>query len=236
MFKAVFLGLGVAVTFAIADPLFALGEDGKSSTSYNVSIKGIRAGRMNISSNVVGQSYGAAMSLRSTGIVAALAKFRFEASSSGTLTGAQGLTPQRYNEKTVNASRQEQMTMRYSNGTPSPSVQAPAPALKASTQKGTIDPMSGIFAVFRDQNAATLCTADHIIFDGKRRTRLKLRPGATPTTCEGTFTRLGGFSDAKLAQGTTFPLSISYTQVGDNFQVQRLTIQSARGRAVFSRR
>lgn len=236
MFKAVFLGLGLALVILVADEAQALGGDGTTKASYNVSIKGIRAGRLTISSQIDGANYQVSGLLKSTGIVAAFAQFKLATTATGQLKGDLGLTPRRYSEDRDDGKGQSSQSITYSGGVPKVANQAPAPALAAHTQGGTIDPMSAIFAAFRDQTAATLCKADHIIYDGKRRTRLRLKPGPDPMTCAGTYSRLGGFSPAKLAKGTHFPMTLQYAAQGDIFQLQTLTVQSVRGRAVFSRR
>ena len=126
-----------------------------------------------------------------------------------------------------------------SNGQPIPSEISPEPALPGKKQVGTIDPMTAIFAAFRDRSRDQLCKGDLEIYDGKTRASLKLTPGditKDSASCTGEYKRVAGFSDDKMAKGTTFPLQIDYQRVGDIYQVRNLTIQSTRGRAQFSRR
>ncbi len=239
MFKTVIAGLAVMASFAVADRAFALGGTGDTSASYNVTVAGIRAGRMDLSSSVNGTSYAASMNLRSTGLLAALAKYKFKASSRGTLSGAQGFRPSKYTENSDTGKRTNNVSITYSSGVPKPSKTAPAPALKGSTQKGTVDPMAAIFAVFRDRAKGDLCKTNLKIYDGKRRTGIRLSPGkitSKSATCNGTFKRLGGFTASKMQEGSSFPLTINYTFTNGVYQVKSVTVKSARGRATFSRR
>ena len=54
--------------------------------------------------------------------------------------------------------------------------------------------------------------------------------------CDGFYSRIGGFSDKKITEGTEFPLEIEYELIGGIYQVNWLVIKSPRGRASFSRR
>ena len=131
------------------------------------------------------------------------------------------------------------MSIRYDNGQPTPSEISPAPALPGKKQAGTIEPITTIFAVFRDRSRDQLCNGHLEIYDGKTRAGLELTPGGITKEaahCTGEYTRMAGFSDDKMAKGTTFPLQIDYQRVGDIYQVRNLTIQSTCGRAQFSRR
>ncbi|MGB0799932.1 MAG: DUF3108 domain-containing protein, partial [Planktomarina sp.] len=155
MFKAICFGLCLAVIASVADHAQALGGPGDTSASFNVTIKGIRAGRLTINARMNGAQYSAATRLKSTGIVAALTKFQFDASGIGRMVGPANFRPSKYTEQSDTGRRQSNMTMSYRNGIPTPNVTSPAPALSGSGQGGTIDPMSAIFSTFRDQGSNT---------------------------------------------------------------------------------
>ncbi len=238
MLKNFIAGLAFVAGLTAADSALALGGNGKTSASFNVSIAGVRAGRMDISSNVSGKSYGVDVHLRSTGLVAAVATYKFKSSSRGTRTGDR-YSPTRYKENSDTGKRKNNITITYSGGVPKPSVTSPAPALGGSGQKGTVDPGTAAFATYRDRTKAELCNTRLVIYDGKRRTRLTMRPGkitSTSATCNGTFERLGGFTKKKMAEGTRFPMTVTYKASGGVYKVQSVVVKSERGRATFTRR
>ncbi len=239
MFKSVIVGLTLMAGFAVADSALALGGDGKSAASFNVSIAGVRAGKMDISSNVSGSSYSADINMRATGLVAAVATYKFKASAKGTMSGADSYRPSRYKENSDTGSRKNNVIITYSGGVPKPNKTAAAPSLPGSGQKGTVDPLTAAFALFRDRSKSNLCKTNLTIYDGKRRTSIRMRPGkisGTSATCTGTFKRLGGFSKKKMAEGTSFPISVTYSVKSGVYKVKSLTIKSVRGRATFTRR
>lgn len=239
MFKNLFQGAIVALTLVSATSVSAFGELGPSNASFNVSIAGIRAGRLDLSAKVTDRQYGVAMNLRSTGLLAAVAKYSFVANVTGHTTGTNAFVPAKYSETSDTGSDTKDITMRYLGGVPQPSKTFPVPALSGKAQKGTIDPLTAIFAVFRDRSAQEFCQTKLDIYDGKRRTQLVLTKGKTDggtATCSGAFNRVDGFSAQKLAQGTSFPLTVTYSKSGDTYVVKKVEVSSARGRATFSRR
>tara|TARA_B110000091_G_C13701890_1_gene426665 strand:+ start:380 stop:1099 length:720 start_codon:yes stop_codon:yes gene_type:complete len=237
--KALFFGLSLVLFGGIADRALSLGALGETQASYTVKIAGIPVGLLGIAANTSNRQYAVAGDIRSTGIVAAFAKLRFKATSRGWFRGENGFKPRDYIEESLSKGKQSSRSMRYENGRPILSEVSPAPALSGKKQVGTVDPMTAIFATFRDRSRDQLCKGDLEIYDGKTRAILKLTPGnitKDAARCIGGYQRLAGFSEDKMAEGTSFPLQIDYQRVGKIYQVRNLTIQSTRGRAQFSRR
>ena len=213
MFKALFFGLSIALLGGIADRALALGALGKTQASYTVKIAGIPVGLLGIAANTSNRQYAVAGDIRSTGILAAFAKVHFKATSRGWFRGAYGFKPRDYRAESLSKDNQSSMSMHYSTGQPIPSEISPEPALPGKKQVGTIDPMTAIFAAFRDRSRDQLCKGDLEIYDGKTRASLKLTPGditKDSARCTGEYKRVAGFSDDKMAEGNTFPLEIDY--------------------------
>ncbi|MEO0356764.1 MAG: DUF3108 domain-containing protein [Pseudomonadota bacterium] len=217
----------------------AVGGPNGGSASYAVQVAGITVGQMNITAREDNRGYAAAIEMRSTGLAAAFAKYRFVASVQGRRTASGSMSPQRYVEDSDTGRRQSNLTMTYSGGVPSPAPRDPDATISAASQRGTIDPMSAVFALFRDQSSAEICRGNHDIYDGSKRTRLSLSRGQQSgdrMICAATFTRVAGFSADRLAEGTSFPMRLEYVERGGVYELDRLTVDSARGRARFLRR
>ena len=99
--------------------------------------------------------------------------------------------------------------------------------------------MTAIFEILRDIEHGKLCDQDVTLFDGARRVRISLsnpKETGTRATCDGVYSREGGFSKNELKQGKTFPFTITYQKTNQNYYFQRFDVKSARGRAAFVRR
>jgi hypothetical protein len=112
--------------------------------------------------------------------------------------------------------------------------------LKPADQKGTLDPLSALLALLDDAVSSQLCNADLPVFDGERRVLLSLSgPTKLPEdglTCQGIYTRLGGFSKQELADGITFPFYINYHPIDAGYRVTKFSFSTLRGTATFERR
>ena len=145
---------------------------------FDVYILGLKLGRLNYAVEVKNDLYSAAGDLRSTGIFSAISKYSFEASSKGKVES--GLfRPNYYSERSDTGRRKEEKTMQYSKHgielitkkTPKPYWQNP------DQQLDTLDPMSSIVYILRDQKEANICRQDFAMFDGIRRVKIKFTHG-----------------------------------------------------------
>lgn len=70
-----------------------------------------------------------------------------------------------------------------------------------------------LFSVLRDQPDADLCKSDQLVFDGGRRTRVRLTgrtmSGGT-VTCNGQFIRIAGYPAHDLEKRRVVPLTLTY--------------------------
>ena len=239
MFRIIFFSFSLFMAALYAEKASALGKIGQTSANYSVALNGIPVGRLDVAANVSKTQYSIVANLRSSGLASIFKKISFLIKSNGLLAGGDRYSPRNYSEESNVNNVNVFLTMKYRNNLPFPSKVFPAPALLAKNQFGTIDPMTAIFAVFRDRPKNELCKLDLILFDGKKRTAIKFIPKETSGSdvrCDGFYSRIGGFSDKKITEGTEFPLEIEYELIGGIYQVNWLVIKSPRGRASFSRR
>ena len=119
---------------------------------FDVYILGLKLGRLNYAVEYKNNSYSAAGNLRSTGVLSAIAKYSFEASSQGKIERGV-FKPKYYYERSDTGRRKEQKILRYfdhgieleTKKTAKPYWQDP------NQQMDALDPMSAIIFILRDQ-------------------------------------------------------------------------------------
>ena len=208
---------------------------------FDVYILGLKLGRLNYAVEYKNNSYSAAGNLRSTGLFSAIAKYSFEASSQGKIERGV-FKPTYYSERSDTGRRKEQKILRYfdhgieleTKKTAKPYWQDP------NQQMDTLDPMSAIIFILRDQTEANVCKQNFAMFDGIRRVGIKFVEGEETTEgylrCKGIYTRVGGYSAKELKDGTNFPFYVSYQIKSDDYRVISFQMTTTRGRAKFVRR
>ena len=237
MQKKLTLTKAIAASLALicATPVVA---ETKTST-YNVYLRGIKAGQLKYAYAQSGSNYSASGILQSTGIVGALAKYKFTASSSGKIVKGKH-APQSYQEDSNTGRRESQKSISYSNGIPRVTERKLPKSHWADPkkQKGTVDPMTAIALVLNDASAKSVCNSKIDLFDGARRVTITLsnpkKSGAT-LKCSGLYKRVDGFSKREMSEGTQFPFALNYALKGDIYRVSDMEISTLRGRARFVR-
>lgn len=229
--KAIALGLAIfSGTQTSADT---------SSSTFNVYLRGIKAGQLKYAYSESGSNYSASGIIQSTGIVGALAKYKFTANSSGTISNGT-YSPRTYTEDSDTGRRQSEKTMSYVNGIPKVQERKlPKPFwADPAKQKGTLDPMTAIAMVLNDKTAETVCKEKLNIFDGARLVQITLSNAKTSgsnVTCQGMYKRVDGFSKREIGEGSKFPFTLTYKKAGGKFQVSNFEMSTLRGRAKFVR-
>ena len=208
---------------------------------FDVYILGLKLGRLNYAIEVKNDLYSAAGHLRSTGIFSAISKYSFEASSKGKIESGLFI-PDYYSERSDTGRRKEEKTMQYSKQgielntkkTPKPYWQDP------DKQLDTLDPMSSIIYILRDQQEANICRQNFAMFDGIRRVKIKFTHGEETSdgqfTCHGIYSRIGGYTEKELKDGTNFPFNVNYKIKNAIYKVFAFEITTNRGRAKFVRK
>ena len=208
---------------------------------FDVYILGLKLGRLNYAVEYKNNSYSAAGNLRSTGVLSAIAKYSFEASSQGKIERGV-FKPKYYFERSDTGRRKEQKILRYfdhgieleTKKTAKPYWQDP------NQQMDALDPMSAIIFILRDQTETNVCKQNFAMFDGIRRVEIKFVDGEETTKgnlrCTGIYTRVGGYSAKELKDGTNFPFYVNYQIESNDYRVISFQMTTNRGRAKFVRR
>ncbi|MEP3347842.1 MAG: DUF3108 domain-containing protein [Litoreibacter sp.] len=231
--------LPLTLTLALTAPQMAA-ADGSTDAKFSVSIRGLTAGTLTVKGQESGGSYKASGVLQSGGLVGLVAKVKYSASTSGRVKGNR-FSPTRYDEKADTGKRKSSSSMSYKGGVPTVSDYVSTPnGVKPSTQKGTVDPMTALYAAFRDVGEAQVCKLDVKMYDGKRRSQVKLsspRADGDMIKCDGEYRRLAGFSAEDMAEKTRFPFNLFYAKTADGrYRVEKVVTQSLYGTAVMKRK
>lgn len=218
-------------------------EQRSDKGTFDVYIKGIRAGTLGFSGTSDGKSYAAAGKVQSGGIVGLLVKVRYDAQSRGRIT-SKGFVPISYSEKADTGKRVSEAVMEYKRGVPqvkkyNPPRVSTKGTLEPATQGGTLDPMTVIYAGLRDVPADELCKLNVQMFDGKRRSQVKLwgpRTSDGELSCSGEYRRLKGFTPKEMAERQSYPFRLVYAKEGDIYRVREMILTTDVGTARLVRR
>jgi hypothetical protein len=135
--------------------------------------------------------------------------------------------------------------MEYRSGVPqvkryNPPRELGSDGIDPSTQGGTVDPLTAMFATLRDVPQGKECNRSLTLFDGKRRSAVVLgapKAGQDGVTCPGEYRRLEGFSAEDMAERARFPFTLRLMPAGNGMmQVTEVTMQSIYGAAELRRR
>lgn len=214
--------------------------DGTTNAKFSVAIRGITAGTLTIKGKEGGGNYTAFGVLQSGGLIGLVAKVKYTASSWGTVKGAT-FKPARYDEKADTGKRKSSASMSYKGGVPSVKDYVASPnGVKPSTQKGTVDPMTALYAAFRDVSKEDVCKLSVVMYDGKRRSQVKLaspRADGDLIKCDGEYRRLKGFSAEDMAEKSRFPFNLYYAKTSEGrYRVEKVVTHTLYGNAVMRRK
>lgn len=216
----------------------------RDSHSYEVSLRGIRAGILTIDGEQKGTAYRAAARIESTGLGAAIRRVRFIAETTGTLRDGR-YRPARYAEDADTGKRHSVSVIEYRRGVPKVvSYRADRDhrlaTVDPATQGGTLDPITSLYAVLRDTPRDAACTARFASFDGRRRTEtalLSARAQGEHLICQGLYRRIAGYAPEELAERAEFPFTLTYAPAPDGrMRVIEVALDTTYGRAVMRRR
>lgn len=228
---------------ALAAPA-AVQAQTRSEGTFDLVLRGLTAGQLTFSGVENGRSYAVRGVLKSGGLVAMIRKVRYDAEVEGTVAGPR-LSPARYREDADTGKRQSTSVMRWVRGVPqvesATPVRTPRPNdVDPATQKGTVDPLTALYATLRDVPAAEVCTTNVIMFDGRRRSELRLSAPVMQgerVTCSGEYRRIAGFSDKEMAEKVRFPFTLTYAPAGEGrMRVVEVAMDTLYGKATLKRR
>jgi hypothetical protein len=229
----------IALLLAIA-PCFAAAETTRAT--FDIYVGGIRAGVVSVAGEERGGRYAVAGVLESVGVVGAFRHVKYDANARGRVAGSD-FSPERYSETFQNGRDVDRKTMTYRRGVPTVAVEGghdrDAHDLDPATQRGTIDPLTGIWGVLRDVPDAQACRFSGNLFDGARRARVVLaqpRRSAGSLTCAGEYRRVAGYDADDMAH-PSYPFRLTYGPAGNGrWQVERIDMDTIFGRGAMIRR
>jgi hypothetical protein len=228
----------------IALPAPPLVAQTRAEAVYDLSLRGFTLGRFRLAAEESGAAYSLAAAVDSTGVARIFRRFSYRATARGRLAEGR-LQPLHYEEVADTGNRRSEAVLDYAGGAPrvlrytSPGpvgADSPDPA----TQGGTLDPLSALHALLRDQPAAGLCDRTLVIFDGRRRSHIRLGPPRAAeggVTCAGEYRRLQGFTAEEVARHVAIPLRVRYAPLGaGRMRALRVEMDTVYGLAAVHRR
>ncbi|WP_170426635.1 DUF3108 domain-containing protein [Ruegeria arenilitoris] len=203
---------------------------------------GVKVGEMALTSDLSTSGYAVRGRLSTTGLAGAIRRVSFVLEAQGRRDGNR-FFPRLYVEDMDTGRRESRVRLEYKNGV----ARASGPkisdrgeyAVTDAQQRGAVDPLTGIFMVLRDQDAASLCMLRQKLFDGERLTEIALTRRIEENgqiRCLGAFTRLAGYPPGDLRTGSRFPVSVTYVPFGDVMRATRVEAQTIYGAAVVVRK
>lgn len=234
----------LAALCALCLPAAALAETERGV--FDVSLRGVNAATVQYVANTENGEYAVTGILRTTGLVGAFVSASYEATAVGRLRDNGGYRPYSFTERRDAGDGVSTAEMRYRRGVPQiktyvPPRESDRHAVDPSGQGGTVDPMTAIWAALRDQPRERVCALDVTVFDGKRRSGVRLSNPSEQSDgtirCQGEYRRIKGWSPQKLAERSRFPFTMTYARTGaGDWQVVRVTTETSFGRAELRRR
>ncbi|WP_235451248.1 DUF3108 domain-containing protein [Gemmobacter sp. LW-1] len=213
---------------------------------FDFVLKGITAGSLTWSGEgLPGGGYAVAGRLQTTGLAALLKKVRYDAKSRGRITAKGSYQPQSYTEDADTGRRQSQVVMTWASGIPTIKTynppRNPRPYdIDPAAQKGSVDPLTAMFATLRDVKAGEECRVSVNMFDGRRASRLSLsapKANGDKVICAGEYRRVAGFSPEDMAEKTRFPFTLTYEPAGNGMmRVVEVATDTLYGKARLVRR
>jgi len=202
-----------------------------------------RPAEVTLSATEDAQTYAAEGHVASAGLVGLLRAFHFDLQVEGGHDG-DSLVPGRFTGDLDTGQRQHRVIMTYHDGVPQIDAIAPDEAptgwtLDPATQGGTLDPLSAFYLLTRPEHAEAPCGRAIDLFDGRRRSRLRLETAHFNTRaaqCDGAYERIAGYSPDDLQDYRTLPFSLTYRRDGDGlWQLTRVVTQTPYGRMRINR-
>jgi hypothetical protein len=148
----------------------------QSAMSFDVRLLGARIGVLNIAATETGKSYAARSIFTTVGLVGALKHMEADVTVNGRLASGQ-MQPVDYQEAIDDGTRVTNVKVRFAPGTPrlvSGDTGSKAPPASGSSLNQAIDPLTGLYALLKDQPSTVSCAYSADIFDGHRLARIAL--------------------------------------------------------------
>ncbi len=213
-----------------------------TQAQFDVAVLGAKIGVFQLVGAMDQRRYTAAAQFDTTGIVGTLRNLRFTMKATGRRDQGR-LRPRQYTEDIVAGRRAVSARLDYVRGVPVLTGEKlgndNSPVLDPGSQRDTVDPLSALFLVMRDQSGDGVCTLNQTMFDGVRRTQIVLelnrRVGGL-VECTATFRRLAGYTADQLKAGREVRIALNYRTRGDLAELQSVRFGSTYGPVTLTRR
>lgn len=240
MLKRVF-GAIFAITMLGTSGAFAAEE----TQRYDVYAGGIKLGTLGMNAQLNSNGYGVSARVAGGGLLGVFVKFDFSGQAQGRIAGNGTLGPLNYTGTSDNGKVKRTVSFGYRNGVPRNVSFSPARTPRPhdvgpEAQRGTLDPISATLALLRSLPVGQACGKSVDVFDGSKRSRLRM--GARQATsdglfvCNGTYSRIAGFSPKLMAKQQNFSFSTFWREQDGVMQVVRFQTQTTFGTVTAVRR
>lgn len=244
------LALSLLSAAALAVPMLAVPVAGplaaqtRTDAEFVVKLYGANLARIRLTGETSASGYEVSGTLSTTGIASALSNTSYDGTAKGRRSGLT-FRPARYDELVVERDKRKDGALVYASGVPQPvgykAEERMDDALDVATQGDTVDPLTAIFMVLRDQPADEVCPpVRQYVFDGERRSVVELTrtsQSAEEIVCAGQFKRVKGYpKDEYDNKRKVFPIEVTYRRAGDVMQVQTMSLQTDYGLGHLERR
>ncbi len=213
----------LACVFAVACLLSAPAHAETYRLNYQAEVLGVVVlGTASYEITANATRYAARANLRTSGLARLFDQTEITAASTGSLSGAE-IAWTRYDISHAYASKFRRIQMNRGSAGVAAEI-APsygdmgAPAATLAQQRGSYDPLSGVFALGRQIGAARACRGSVLVFDGRQHYRLAVAPQS-----QGTFNGGGYNGPALLCQFRYEPIA----GFSDNFDRARVPVAEA---------
>lgn len=206
--------------------------------SYRVYVGGLKVGTLNMSARAEKGRYAAVAKVIGGGIVGAVFDLHFAGRADGLVTKSGDYVVQKYTAEERDGGKTKKRSIKYRRGVPSaitftPNRKKRSYDISPAKQGGTVDPITAAFIMLEANAKENACNKSVEIFDGSKRTRIKLgnvKPGkAGAFTCDGVFSRLAGYSKKQMAKKKTFPFTMHFKEVNGELVVTKFVSVSIFG-------
>lgn len=187
------------------------------SAAFDVRIGALRLGALEMRGAETSGRYEVQGAAQSTGLVGEFARWSVSAAAAGAVSDTR-YSPSRFTSERRDRKGTTRTTFRYAAGTPQV-TQTPADDNRKpwhagpEDQRGTVDPLTAVWALLRDRPKAGACDLDLSSYDGRTRARLRLgglRAEDGRLVCPGTYTRIDGYSDEEMKEQVRWSFSLIY--------------------------
>ncbi|MGV6846911.1 MAG: DUF3108 domain-containing protein [Marinibacterium sp.] len=215
----------------------------RTRAEFRMKILGTPVADMRMDGTTTATRYSVTGTLTTTGLVSALIDVRYSGTASGRRTGT-SFRPGSYTETVTEGRETRSGALMFRGGVPHPrgfkAEERGADALPIRDQHDTVDPLTAIFMVLRDQSADEVCRLDQHVFDGERRTRItftKARDVPGGLTCTGTYRRIAGYPhDRTSKRRKVVPMVVQYRLADGLYRATEVRMISDFGAAVLRRK